>query len=46
MSIRRAALEWLRKQHPADAEGEVRTSKFYPERELWFLTLPSEWFDG
>jgi hypothetical protein len=46
MNIRNASLGWLRQHYPAEMTSTVRSSKYYPEHELWFLTLPSDYLSG
>ena len=46
MTIRQQAILWLKKHHPSQILNPLRTSRFYPEREIWFFTFPSTFFDA
>jgi hypothetical protein len=41
MTIRREANAWLAKNRPSETQWPMRSSKFYKEQELWFLTFPT-----
>jgi hypothetical protein len=41
MTIRREAIAWLAKNRPSETHWPMRSSKFYKEQELWFLTFPT-----
>lgn len=41
MTIRSDAIAWLAKNHPLETNRPIRSSKFYGEQELWFLTFPA-----
>jgi hypothetical protein len=41
MTIRSDAVAWLAKNRPSEAHRPMRSSKFYKDRELWFLTFPT-----
>ena len=45
MSIRNEAITWLKKNFPSEINSTTRTSKFFPDRELWYLTRPASFFD-
>ena len=45
MSTRERAKAWMRKNHPNELNSILRTSKYYPERAIWFLTFPTSYFD-
>jgi hypothetical protein len=45
MTIRQKAIEWIRNHHPSQMTNSLRTSRFYPESEIWFFTFPSTFFD-
>jgi hypothetical protein len=45
MSIRELAKEWLKKSHPTHIANKLRASKYYPEKDIWFFTFPSSYFD-
>ncbi len=46
MSIREQAKQWLTQNHPAECLNTLRTSKYYPEKDIWFLTFPVSYFDS
>jgi hypothetical protein len=46
MTTRSSAKTWLAKNLPAEAACPMRSSKYYKESELWFLTFPSEFLIG
>ena len=37
-------MQWLRQHHPDMVGDTTRSSKLHP-KQLWWFTLPSEWFD-
>lgn len=41
MSMRSTALAWLAKNFPAEPKGQIRSSKYYEQDNVWFLTLPT-----
>ena len=45
MAIREQAIQWLKINHPTDVLNTYRTSKYYPEGDIWFLTFPTSYFD-
>ena len=45
LSIRNDALVWLKRMFPNEIHSTTRASKFFPERELWFFTLPTTYFE-
>lgn len=45
MTIRSTASAWLKLNFPKEINSATRTSKFYPERELWFFTFPTTYFE-
>jgi hypothetical protein len=45
MNIRTQAKQWLRQNYPADASNTFRASKYYPNRDIWFFTFPTFYFD-
>ncbi len=45
MTVRQQAIEWIRSHNPSEASNPLRTSRFYPEKEIWFFTFPSAFFD-
>jgi hypothetical protein len=45
MSVRQHAIEWIRNHYPSQATNPLRSSRFYPEKEIWFFTFPSTYFD-
>lgn len=46
MSIREQAHKWVKQNHPADVSNPLRVSKYYPEKDIWFFTFPSSYFDS
>ncbi|MES9900963.1 MAG: hypothetical protein ABW148_18350 [Sedimenticola sp.] len=40
MSIREKAKYWLKINHPAECAGQLRVSKYYAEKDIWFFTFP------
>lgn len=46
MNIREQAKLWIKQNHPADASNALRVSKYYPEKDIWFFTFPSSYFDS
>jgi hypothetical protein len=46
MTIRNTATTWLKLNFPNETKSATRTSKFYPERELWFFTFPASYFEN
>jgi hypothetical protein len=45
MNIRNTAIQWLKENFPNEIHNTTRTSKYFPERELWFFTFPTSFFD-
>ena len=45
MSIRDTANSWLKHHHPSESVEAIRVSKHYPEKDIWFFTFPSSYFD-
>jgi hypothetical protein len=45
MTIRRDAIAWLAENQPSETHWPIRSSKFYKEQQLWFLTLPTEFLN-
>jgi hypothetical protein len=39
------ALIWLNKNHPMDLGNILHASKFHPDQEIWFFTLPTTYFN-
>ena len=44
MTIKPLAREWLQKNHPHLAREGFRSSKFFEKPNLWFFTLPCDFF--
>lgn len=42
---RQRAIEWIKKHHPTQAANRLRTSRYFPDKEIWFFTFPSDFFD-
>lgn len=45
MTIRNEAIKWLKVNFPKEINNQTRTSKFFPERDLWFFTFPISFFE-
>jgi hypothetical protein len=41
MSTRSRAADWLAKAYPSEVANLMKSSKYFKEPELWFLTCPS-----
>ena len=37
---------WLRKNHPQESTSTLRVSKYFPEKEIWFFTFPTSYFES
>ena len=46
MTTRATSKVWLAMHFPQETNAPLRTSKYYPEHELWFFTLPSTLLTG
>jgi hypothetical protein len=46
MTIRDAAKRWMNEHRKNDLGSEMRASKHYPDRELWFFTFPTSFVDA
>ncbi|MCH9705719.1 MAG: hypothetical protein K0U15_06315 [Proteobacteria bacterium] len=45
MNIRQPALEWMRKNYPSEnLQSNVKASKYYSAKGLWFLTINTNVF--
>lgn len=44
-STKKQALIWLGKNHPSELHNILHASKFHPDQEIWFFTLPTTYFD-
>ena len=45
MTIRELAKQWLKHNHPSEISNTLRASRYYSERDIWFLTFPASYFD-
>ena len=45
MTIRKKAKEWLELNHSSEISSGLRVSKYYPEKDIWFFTFPTSYFD-
>jgi hypothetical protein len=43
-TMRQQAAKWIKTHHPLKATNLLRSSRFYPEKEIWFFTFPSTFF--
>lgn len=46
MTIRGDAKRWMSEHRKNERGSEMRSSKHYPERELWFFTFPTSFMDS
>jgi hypothetical protein len=46
MTIRPQAIKWLKTHHPSEKTNPVRTSRFYPGKEIWFFTFPATYYES
>lgn len=46
MSVRERAKKWLKQNHPADFSNELRASKYYSEKDIWFFTFPASYSES
>lgn len=46
MSIRDLAKTWLSENHPGEVSNDMRASKYYPSKDIWFFTFPSTYFEA
>jgi hypothetical protein len=46
MTTRQRALDWIKQHHPSQAANPLRTSKYFPDREIWFFTFSSDFFES
>ncbi len=46
MSTREKARKWIVENRPEAVSNKMRTSKYYPERDIWFFTFPIDYFDS
>lgn len=45
MTTKQLAKRWLEENHPY-IKGSFRVSKYYPEKDIWFFTFPTNYFDS
>lgn len=46
MTVRDAARRWMMEHCKGEHVGDMRSSRFYPDRGLWFFTFPSSFMDA
>jgi len=44
-NTRQRALSWLQENRPAELINATRTSRHFPEQQIWFFTFPSTFFN-
>jgi hypothetical protein len=45
-NIRQKALIWMRVNKPEEIINDFRASKFFPDKDIWFFTFPTDFFDS
>jgi|AntRauTorckE6833_2_1112554.scaffolds.fasta_scaffold116230_1 hypothetical protein len=46
MSIRELAKNWLQEHHSEAESNKLRASKYYSDKDIWFLTFDTSYFDA